>query len=295
MSSYLILLSAAILLAMRSIFDKLSGIQTTDKLFAATVAALASMIVLAIFYLVHYRGRMGFVRANKSEWLQLALIGSSATGIVVLLRFIGLQDSSATFLALNQGTVTMATSLWAFFIVKERLPKLFVPLLFGLTTGVYLVSTGKFEIMSLQQGDIYLLWTAIILGFSNALSKRVMHRLPSHQVTFYRFLFGVVFLLGLLPFGQPTIAFQPDLWYPILSGALSGIFVAAMYESIKRFGASIASAGVMLSPVLIMLYSYAFMDERLSGLQITGAVLALICGTLIPFLTTPSIARNHKR
>lgn len=273
---------------MRSIFDKLSGIQTTDKFFAATVAAISSMLVLAVIYLLSYRGRMGFVRVNKVEWLQLALIGSLATGIVVLLRFIGLKDSSATFLTLNQSTITMATSIWAFFIVKERLPKLFFPLLLGLTAGVYVVSTGKFEIMALQRGDLYLLCTAIILGFTNALSKRMMNTLPSHQVTFYRFLFGVVFLLAILPVSHPVITIGAELWYPIISGAFSGIFVAAMYESIKRFGASIASAGVMLSPVLIMFYSYYFMDEQLNGLQIFGAAVILACGMTIPFLKSRS-------
>jgi transporter family protein len=71
------------------------------------------------------------------------------------------------------------------------------------------------------------------------------------------------------------------LWLAALSAALGGIGLVTFYLALERGQASLVAPVVGMYPAIVALLSVAFLSERLSVLQTTGVVLAVLGVVLI--------------
>src|SRR5579864_720597 len=110
------------------------GLQIVDKLAlnakidssAYTISRVfISMLFLAAF--ISFRGKHSIMRVFKREHLKdIIIIGVLASGIGLLFQIIGLSFTTATDTSIILTFVAPLTSVFAFFILKESMPKMFL-------------------------------------------------------------------------------------------------------------------------------------------------------------------------
>jgi drug/metabolite transporter (DMT)-like permease len=278
---YVSLLGAAFLWGLKAVSDKQIASSSDSDLLATTIVSTFSGLVVLSYILFAHKGKLNFKRPNKRELFQMATIGAIASGFVVFLTLVGLNESSATFAALNQGVASLSTLALARIFLKEKLTKIFALAVPIMIFGTYLVSVGELKLSTIQRGDLLVLSAAALIGISNVLAKKVMSSgFSSQQVTTFRFLFGALttLLLALVSRG----AFEVDgIHWMMSSGILGGIFVLLLYDGIRSVGASITSIIIMFSPVFSAFLAWILIGEQINFVQFAGILLVIAGGVAV--------------
>jgi len=278
--SYSIPILAAVTYGVKSILDKQVALQSDSLLTATTVNSFASALCVMTLMILVSKKDMSFVRTSKRQLMKLAIVGSIASGLVVWLIFLGLEESSATFAALNQGVAALSTVILATIILKEQLPRSFYFALPLMIFGTYLVSVGGFKSEAIKTGDILILGAAGLIGVSIIIAKDLLNELPLYHVTLMRFIFGGLTTLLIALVSSESIQFDGFSWM-IASGVVTAVFVILLYEGIRRVGASITSSLVMFAPVFTSFLSWGFLGESFNAVQLFGMLLVMAGGITI--------------
>jgi drug/metabolite transporter (DMT)-like permease len=107
------------------------------------------------------------------------------------------------------------------------------------------------------------------------------------NATFWRFLFGLIGLWGILLFNGTPVHFgfltQPELRLPVIYISLIPGFFAmiAYYAGLRSTPASIATFLELLFPVASVVLNWLFLNEKLTGLQLGAGAVLLASVTLI--------------
>ncbi|MDY0094198.1 MAG: DMT family transporter [Candidatus Vecturithrix sp.] len=208
----------------------------------------------------------------------LAVIGVGASGLVVLLGLFAMFYTTATNKGVMQGMYTAVTIIFAYFMVHERLPRLFIPIFAAMLIGLILLTTqGQLRLPN--PGDWLLFLTIPIIGFTNAYAKKTMTGVQALTVSFGRLFFGILFLLCFLPFMTweqwQTLALGFE--WVLLSGVLSAIYIITFYESVELIGPTMAAAMMSIAPAFTAMIEWGFLEQHFTLVQIAG--LALILGS----------------
>lgn len=264
------------------------GLQVVDKLaLNAKVDSSAytiSRVFIAMLFLsvyISFGKKQNILSVFKKEHLKdLIIIGVLASGIGLLLQIIGLSFTTATNTSIILTFVAPLTSLFAFFMLKEAMPKLFLIASILMVVGSLVVLYKP--ISPLGIGDILILLAVIGYAFSNAYAKKTMKNIPTGVVTFGRLLFGSLSIALLIPFfhfGFGTLLKAPFLL--ILSGLIFGIRMITYYKGIEIEGASVAATFLLFSPVVTVLLASTFLGEALTINVLAGLVTIVIGGFLL--------------
>jgi len=223
------------------------------------------------------------------------IIGSLASGLAVILSVNALNYTTATNRGIMQGMYTGATLLFAYFILHERLPKLFYPVFLSMIVGLVMLTTEGFLQLP-NKGDWILFLTIPIIGFCNAYAKRTMRKIKSLTVTFGRYIFGALFLLLILPFfGLDNIGtLQNGILWVIISGILSGVRVITFYKGMELEGPTIAATFLSIAPAFTAISEFIFLEERFNMLQILGIIIVLATALLLTRIKAKYKMANFK-
>jgi uncharacterized membrane protein len=128
----------------------------------------------------------------------------------------------------------------------------------------------------------YSLSTVVLFALWSVLGKIALRTATPVQTTLLYGLAGVAVALAAIAIGQRTAGWSPGtLWVGVVSAACGGLGLMTFYLALDRGNASLAVPIVGFYPALVAVLSVAFLDERLSALQVVGIVLAVAGVALI--------------
>lgn len=237
------------------------------------------VFVAVIWFSLKEKESLRFERKHIKDFI---IIGALASGLGIALSIYALEFTTATNKGIMQGMYTAITLVFAYFMLHERLPKLFYPVFATMIFGLILLTSNGFLQLP-NKGDWILFLTIPIVGFCNAYAKKTMKKVKSLTVTFGRYIFGALFLLMILPFLalNEIGTLQNGLIWVVLSGVLSGLRVITFYKGIELEGPTIAATMLAVSPAITALSEFLILDTQFSPLQITGLVLVLVSAVFV--------------
>ncbi len=216
-------------------------------------------------------------KISKASIRDMAIIGSLASGLALWISMKGLSMTTATNLSVQQTLHTAATMAIAYFLLGERLPKLYLPMLGLMTIGIALL-TSKGFVQWPNTGDWILLSTVPIVGFGNVYAKRTMKNIDAATLSMGRFLFGTLFLaLTVLPFlSSVQIGTIMNGWnWLLLSSVLNGVRLLTFYAAIKTEGPTLPATILAVSPAFTSIIAYFTLGETFTPLQMLGIAMAV--------------------
>ena len=234
--------------------------------------------------------KKAFFRLNIKTVLHLAI--ASLFGIVLYFVFEnnGLKYLSASEASIIVATIPIFTLLMDTLVSRQKLDLKTFCLILGSWVGVYLVITGGSPI---QAGSDSLKGSLLVFGAMvswivyTLITKRLSRQYDSLQMTFSQTLLSI-------PLFIPFIWQEKALWrWPSVAASAHLIFLgvfcsAAAYvfflHGIAVLGPGVASSYLNLIPLVTMAIGAAFLGDRLSLLQLAGAVLILASLGMISFL-----------
>ena len=191
---------------------------------------------------------------------------------------------------LLQQTQPLFVVLIARLILKERIEKVFWPLLAVALAGAYLVSFPAGVNAATGAGTaiaaLMAIGAAFSWGSSTAFSRYALIRLPSLVVTGLRFglasLLGIVVVLAMGYQQQATNVTSGQLW-ALVAIALSTGMVALViyYYGLKRTPARVSAICELTWPLSAVVIDYVYFHKTLTASQWIGAVLLLVSITAV--------------
>ncbi len=284
-------------LGILGIVDKVGIQQSLSPLVFSTQSLFISLLTTFIFALIYFKGK--FTQNSKnipvSYWILIILVGISGSGIFILLRFLGLTQSTGTFATLSQVITTSLTAILAWTFLKERLSKSFWIFFTVIIFSTYFVSVGSLVLSNIKLGDIFILSGTLFLAVSNIFSRIVVQKVNPILLSLGRFLFGFIFLLvATLLLNQNMLLSFSNIWV-ILSGLLWSIGVITFNLAIKRIGITLATALLMSAPVVTMILEYFLLNYHFTPVQIIAALVVVASGIAIIFASNTAELKLRKR
>ncbi|MFH1535750.1 MAG: DMT family transporter, partial [Patescibacteria group bacterium] len=271
-------------LGILGIVDKVGTLESNNPFVFSTQSLLFSLLFTLIFALFYFKGLpiRKISNLSISSLGLIILVGVFASGIFILLRFIGLTESTGTFATLSQIVTTSLTAVFAWFILKEQLSKSFWGLFIVIILSMYFVSVGSLTLASVKSGDIYILFGAIFLAVANIFSRIGVQKVDPILFSLGRFIFGSIFLLitGLLLVNNYGILNSFTGWV-ILSGLLWAINVIAFNLAIKRIGVTFTTSLLMMAPIITILLEYSLLKHHFTFVQVAAALVVVAGGLAI--------------
>jgi len=248
-----------------------------------TAVALAALIPVWLWK----RTRTGLELWHSRRIGSLALIGVLASGVVVLLSIMALSHTSATHKGVIQAAYPMGTMVFAWLLLRERINLLGYVVATVIIAGLILMTSRGLN-STPNPGDWILIATIPLMGFTDAYSKKVLRDVPPVTVSLGRYLFGTLFLVGLL--ALVDLGSMRDLlpvWPQLLgAGLLSAQAMGFFYWAVKRIGPSLSAGFLASAPVVTVVLEWWWLDADFAVIQLLGVIL-VIGGAIV-------LARQHR-
>ena len=112
-------------LGLAGITDKVGAIASKQPFLYSTQTIFFAFCFTVVYFFLFKKKSVKdiYKKLDPTSWLQLLLIGCLGVGIAILLRFIGLLQSTGTFASLSQVITVAFTGMLAHFFLKEKLSK----------------------------------------------------------------------------------------------------------------------------------------------------------------------------
>jgi len=261
--------------------------------FVATKYALKSIppftliflrFFIALFFLaaIYYRRHRG--RLERGDWRQMFLTSLILPGLYFLAETYGLKLSSATSVSLLISTIPIFAAIFAFFMIRER-----IPLWRGAGIALSVLGVGALitaapgETASwkvVRAGNLLALGAAICAALYMVLGRRLMAKYSPLTITTSQALFAVLIFLPL----SGTELFT-HRWPGFDALTVAAVIYLALFCSvlafflwnygISRLEASTAAVFTNLVPVFTVFGAYFLLGERVQPGQIFGGALVI--------------------
>ncbi|MFH2104951.1 MAG: DMT family transporter [Parcubacteria group bacterium] len=265
---------AVVAFAISPIIEKIGVDKGVEPSVFAPMRTFIGLCLVAVFWFSIRKKKS--LKFDRKYTKNLIIIGFISSGLFVFMFIKALSYTTATNMGVMQGMYAVASFIFAYFMIREKLPRLFFPILTAMIIGVVLL-TSKGLLVKPNIGDWILFATIPLIGFSNVYMKKTSRVLDAFTITFGRYIFGALFLLFLLPFiglrDFPSL--QNGLAWVIISGVLGGIIALGHYQGIQIVGPTLAATMLIAAPALTTVLAFFILDETLNYLQLAGLILIL--------------------
>lgn len=241
------------------------------------------MIASIIFLIIAFLPSIKFRLPAKTDLLRItfvSLVGISGYHLCVTF---GQETVSAGTAGLIIGTSPIFTTLFAIWILKERLGTIgWIGLGFGFI-GIILISIGSGDGLGFSPGIVLILMAAIATSLFFVYQKPLFEKYSAIELTAYFTWIGTI----------PFLYFVPGLFNDIqtasLEANLTAIFIGIFPTSIAYLTWSVAlslasassiSSILYIEPVIAIIVAWVWINDLPSILSILGGVIT-IAGVLI--------------
>ncbi|MBW6514338.1 MAG: DMT family transporter [Candidatus Syntrophosphaera sp.] len=244
-------------------------------------------LVLLPFALIQPRPRNR--RPRLADLALMAFLGVLIVCLSMLLLQLSILYGKASLSAVLVSSNPLFVSVFAFFLLREKLNLTQILGLFAGLAGIALLIAGEGELGSSRYLNLPLsialaLAAALVFGLYAVLTKRSVARHGNILTNSVSFLGGAVllFIFNALT-GQPLLLdldWKTALIMLYLGVIVSGVAYVYFFEGMKKLGANTASLYFFLKPVIASLLAVLILRERLSLLQVL-AILVIIFGLTV--------------
>jgi probable blue pigment (indigoidine) exporter len=240
-------------------------------------------------------------RPTRSQALRLVALGLVGGPIFIVAMNVAVAHAGATIASFVAGLYAVLAAVLAPVLLRERLAPV-------AAAGFVLALLGTLLLAELQVSGPTL--TGIGVGLGAALSYALFLVLSRRWSAPWRLSGAVLVLTSVLATGLPIMAWllvtDPAsllpagiraeavfalVWLAVVPGAAAQLLVVA---AVRRLDARRSSAFLLLNPVSAAAFSWTLLGERLSPVQLLGAVLVLagIAAASGGFASAPSWRRR---
>ena len=239
--------------------------------YAVTFTIWAGIFALGAMLINRYKKE--FHVFNKGT-VSVGLNGMLA-GVGIAFIVYGQQYTTAINASIIATTSILTTVVYSRFMLKETLNRFQALCLFVMFFGLYIAIVG-FSSISLNKGDVIILCSSIILGFTNTFSKILMRDNSSDYVADFRLVAGgVLFLfLGLAFKGSSFFITTAGLW-PVLAGLCYWLTIKFFYASIHYSNPNKAIVLINSHPIITPIVGVLVLSEPYSVSKFIGSLLIL--------------------
>ncbi|MGV9171296.1 MAG: DMT family transporter [Promethearchaeia archaeon] len=204
-------------------------------------------------------------------------------GIAQVLYFIAYGLAGSINGSLAQQTTIIFGLLFSFLILKEKPTKVQIFFSFILLLGLVLaVTKGRFNVIDLNFGVIFMLFVTCLWMLAHSLSRKVFSRneITPIQLAFIRNMISGLFLIILYVFFFPiqniTLLLKPiNLIFMILMGLAYGIDVFFWYLSLKYIEVNKATVIASPMPILTAFLAFTILGEKFTIYHLMGAIIII--------------------
>jgi drug/metabolite transporter (DMT)-like permease len=262
-----------------SVFVNASAVRAFNDpvLFTTMKNAVAAVVLLAIAI----GGPRDALRAPRSAWLGLIVLGVVGGSIPFILFFSGLAQASAPAAAVIHKTLFACVAVLAVIFLRERIGILQVAALAVLLGSQLLIQTPVG--VGWGTGETMIAAATGLWAIEVVIAKRLLRAVPSPLAAAARMSFGLVVLIGFLAAtgGLAGIAsLGAEQWAWVLgTGLLLSAYVGTWYAALQRAPATAVTAVLTLgAPITAALQLVASGRVPAAGVALgyaTGLVAAL--------------------
>ncbi len=279
--------------------------QLSSKFIAVSIfSVLWSMLIVMnkfvlnldanpILYLMYYQGIASIIlfsysfdlkkqkmeKLKREDILKIILLGFGVS-VAIVISTIGLKLSTSINYSFIIKSGVVFGPLSAFFFLNERLSKVKIVLMPIFLLGVYLISTDGQAIIP-ERGDVLILISASIFSLTDILMKKLTNTIQSDivaalrglSVTFFLFVFSLIFVGSLSPNISPL--------YIIISGILAATTQFFLLKTISLSSVSYLSMMTMAAPVIVSVIGFFFMKEPFTIMHVIGGAVIIVSGLLV--------------
>ena len=216
-------------------------------------------------------------RFSKADWLTLSWLGALNIIFAMGAHAVSIKHVKASTAAMLVAANPLATNFFAWLLLKEKLPaNRLIALGLGLI-GVCLIAlrpvTGQDTIFGMAAGVIGMAGFALY----TVLSKDIVQRLGSLQVTAFSFLLGVLIDLPILLISGVPLRPAADLWPRLL---VLGFFVSGMgyltfFRVLAVLPAGKTSLLFFLKPPVAILLAWILLSETPTTSALVGSTIIM--------------------
>lgn len=194
-------------------------------------------------------------------------------------------------------TAPVWTALLAWPLLGERVDRTKLAALALTLAGIALIAQifdARFLTLN-AMGIAFAMATGPAWGIYGIMGRRALRRYDSWTILLYTFGCGTMFILPLQPLdGIRQVAAQPTvlLWMLFLA-VVPSIGGYGLYTiGLRYLSATVAAILATLEPLIAMLLAWTLLGERLSWVQIAGALLVIAGVLTLQFDRSPPVAET---
>lgn len=236
--------------------------------------SIAAFIVL--FYLL-LTNRKKIILNTKDTIISL-MLGIFGYAVFSSMFFYALTGLSASLTVLLLYTYPVLVTILSHFILKESFNKMKILALGLVTFGMYLLVAGEWKI----EGAKYFisgLGAAFFYSFYIIVSRKYLERVPAFSTSLYVQI-GAGSILSLIYFSnldRPIYLLQNHFLFLFTMAFVCSFLAMSLFLSgLQKISSSETSILSTTEPISGVIIAYFFLGEKLSLLQVSGAILILI-------------------
>lgn len=210
-----------------------------------------------------------------------------------ILSIIGVAFTTATNAGFLMKFSLFTTLFFAWLFLKEKLgfSKIFSVIL--LVIGIFLLST-KGQLITPKLGDIFIILACFCWSIGNVFTKILLQKtsVDSEIIALFRpfsalILFApLIFFIDFLPsslslFLVFSFLDTHSFFYAFFAGFFWSVLTLFLIKTLEISSASYMTMMSMMTPVIVALLAFIFLNERLVFLQYIGAFLIILSGLAI--------------
>lgn len=252
-----------------------------SPLISASMLYFGTFLVGVIFLLIQiiskkYDSENKFVKKDI-PYLLLAILFHSGACVSLMFGLTYLSSSNASLLGSFE---LISTSLFAFFLFKEKI----TPWLWGGIAFIFIacviISLGDLENLNVSLGAILCLISPLCFGFANNFLKKVSNKNPAITISSLGLGGGLITLIIALCVKERFVSFVPVIVELSIGIVSYGIALILFIYAERFIGASKTSAFFSLAPFIAIILSLIIFQETPNYTFYIGLALILV-GTIL--------------
>lgn len=272
---------------------KLALIDGMDVLIL-TIHSLFIAWIFFVLVVLRYN-LLDLKKLNKKLALMMIFIYIVQNGIGIIASNIGIEYTTATNAAFLLKSALVFVIILSFLFLGEKLTKTKIIGSFIMIFGMFLLTT-KAHIIVPHIGDLWILLGAFCFATANVYSRHLLSNkdINPNILSLFKYSTGVPFLLFLYSISDlypSSISYFFDVnlfdftqWYYSVTLGISGALLTYYLNlTLKVAHASYMTMMSMMTPVMVSMLAFIFIDEKLEFIQALGATFIIFSAIYIHF------------
>jgi drug/metabolite transporter (DMT)-like permease len=271
------------------------GMLTMEPLPFAILTQIPAILLLASPLVKAGRLRRLWDPKLLPRLLTLGFLGTSVTSL--LLFYAGKTVPASRIVILGQIEILIALAFGALFLKEKVGPAQLAATALVLAGMGLALGAGR---MALGKGEIMILCMPLCFQVSHLIGKSLLQEAEPELVSAARALYGVVFLLPLVPFLAPRSAWTMPLTRPkdVALILFTGIVINACslwlwYAALRKVELSKITTLILTYPLVTLAVApwVPGLNETVTLVQFLGAALVICGGALLSRVPSPSVEK----